>query len=188
MVKHLKNISDGPIFDRTINDPISVSNQTIIIEKGVWKMWYMSFTKWEIIDKIAEPFYVIKYAESNDGIKWFSDGTVCIDVVSPDEGGIARPFVLKENGIYKMWYSYRKGKNYRKDKSQSYRIGYGESKDGINWYRMDDKAGIDISESGWDSEMIAYPNIYQHKGRIYMLYNGNNFGMSGIGYAEMAND
>ena len=31
-------------------------------------------------------------------------------------------------------------------------------------------------ETGWDSEMIAYPFVFDHKGNRYMLYNGNSYG------------
>jgi hypothetical protein len=73
-----------------------------------------------------------------------------------------------------MWYSYSTG---------SFRIGYAESKDGIIWERKDDEAGIDVSDSGWDSEMIEYAFVFKHKGKKYMLYNGNSFGRDGFGLA-----
>lgn len=183
--KTFKRISEGPIMDRNLIEPIAVSTQCVLFEKGIWKTWYMSYVKWEIINGITEPFYNIRYAESADGIDWKRKGIVCIDFKSEEEAGIARPFVLKENGIYKMWYSYRSGIDYRTDRNQGYRIGYAESVDGLRWERKDDEAGIDISKEGWDSEMIAYPYIYEHKGKKYMLYNGNGFGQSGFGYAVL---
>ena len=48
---------------------------------------------------------------------------------------------------------------------------------------MDDKVGIDVSESGWDSEMIEYPYVFNHKSKKYMVYNGNGYGINGIGLA-----
>jgi hypothetical protein len=81
-----------------------------------------------------------------------------------------------------MWYSYS---GY---KGKAYRIGYAESEDGIRWTRKDDAVGIDVSESGWDSEMIAYPFVFEHKGKKYMLYNGNSFGKDGFGYAVLVED
>ena len=48
--------------------------------------------------------------------------------------------------------------------------------------------GIDVSEEGWDSEMIAYPFVWEHKGQRYMAYNGNGFGRSGFGYAVEVDD
>ena len=75
-----------------------------------------------------------------------------------------------------MWYSYR---------GVAYRIGYAESENGIQWKRKDDLAGIDVSPDGWDSEMIEYPFIFDHKGSRYMIYNGNGYGKTGFGLAVM---
>jgi predicted GH43/DUF377 family glycosyl hydrolase len=75
-----------------------------------------------------------------------------------------------------MWYSYRGSRN---------RIGYADSEDGISWERKDGEAGIDVSASGWDSEMIEYPFVFDHDGERYMLYNGNGYGKTGIGLAVL---
>ena len=82
-----------------------------------------------------------------------------------------------------MWYCYRGLHRFRTDPDESYRLGYAESADGVVWNRMDDEASIDRSPTGWDSEMVAYPSVYLHRGRKYLLYNGNGFGRSGIGQA-----
>ena len=42
---------------------------------------------------------------------------------------------------------------------------------------------IDVSDDGWDSEMICYPFVFDHKGKRYMLYNGNDYGKKGFGLA-----
>jgi len=81
---------------------------------------------------------------------------------------------VKDDGLYKMWYSHR---------GQSYRIGYAESANGIEWERKDAHSGIDVSESGWDSEMIEYPYVFENEGTHYMLYNGDGYGRTGIGLA-----
>jgi hypothetical protein len=137
-------------------------------------MWYVSATGWDLHEGKPRHHYHIKYCESVDGINWRRDGVVCIDYQSPDEYAIARPCVIRENGLYKMWYSYR---------GEAYRIGYAESKDGLNWVRKDDESGINVSESGWDSEMVAYPYVFQSHNKQYMLYNGNGYGKTGIGLA-----
>jgi hypothetical protein len=80
-----------------------------------------------------------------------------------------------------MWYCYAVGHG-------GYRIGYAESDDGINWQRKDDKVGIDVSDEGWDSEMVAYPYVFEHDGEKYMLYNGNGYGETGFGYAVLEED
>lgn len=168
--------SEGPILDRNFSEPYFVASSCVIIENGIWKMWYLSCVKWELENDKHKHYYHIKYAKSKDGINWVRNGVVCIDFKSKDEYAISRPCVIKEDGIYKMWYSYRGG-------SDTYRIGYAESTDGINWEREDEEAGIGVSESGWDSEMIEYPFVFKHKGKTYMLYNGNGYGKTGFGYA-----
>ena len=64
-------------------------------------------------------------------------------------------------------------------------MGYAQSRDGINWKRMDKSIGIDVSASGWDSEMIEYPCVFNHEGKKYMVYNGNNYGHGGAGLAVL---
>jgi len=177
--KSFHKISNAPVLERNEIDPYLTASPCVLIEHGVWRMWYVSCTKWELEHGKPKHYYHIKYAESKDGIKWDRTGIVCIDFKSNDEYAISRPSVLKEDGMYKMWYSYR---------GESYRIGYAESKDGIRWERKDDEVGIDVSESGWDSEMIEYPFVFDHKEERYMLYNGNGYGKTGIGLAVLAEE
>ena len=169
-----KRISRGYILERDDIDPYIATNPCVLIENGLWRMWYISGVKWVIENDKPKHYYHIKYAESTDGIKWKRKGDVAIDFKSDDEYAIARPFVFKEGGLYKMWYSYR---------GQSYRIGYAESLDGIKWERKDELMDIDVSESDWDSDMIEYGFIFDHNDNRYMLYNGNDFGRTGIGLA-----
>jgi hypothetical protein len=173
----------GPIMDRSPVEPHFCSAPCVLVENGLWRMWYLSGLRWEIIDGRPEPIYHIKYAESRDGIRWDRRGIVCIDLRSPQEGGITRPCVIRDGGLYKMWYSYRGIVDYRTNPKNTYRIGYAESPDGIRWERLDGEAGIDVSPSGWDSEMVAFAYVYDHRGHQRMVYNGNGFGLTGIGHA-----
>jgi hypothetical protein len=170
-------ISEAPVLGRNRTDPYLTASPCVLIEDGVWRMWYVSCTRWEMEKNRPKHYYHIKYAESKDGLSWKNAGVVCIDFKSKDEYALSRPCVIKEDGFYKMWYSYR---------GQSYRIGYAESKDGIRWKRKDEEVGIDVSRSGWDSEMIEYPFVFDHKGKRYMLYNGDGYGKTGIGLAVLA--
>ncbi|MFW2555635.1 hypothetical protein [Aliarcobacter butzleri] len=180
-----EKFSEGPLFDRTYKEPYFNAAPFILKEGSIWKMWYLSNTKWVEYDGKSEPFYHIKYAESDNGIDWKREGKVAIDYKDENECGIVRACVLKDNDTYKMWYSHRNLQNYRTNKNSSYRIGYAESKNGIDWTRKDNEVGIDVSENGWDSEMIEYPFVYDHKGKRYMIYNGNTFGKTGFGYAVL---
>ena len=80
----------------------------------------MSYLGWQEKNGIMEPFYEIKYAESSDGIHWQRDNITCI-AISKNEGGIACPTVIKENGKYKIERNklsliYRKANNRRIEK------------------------------------------------------------------------
>jgi hypothetical protein len=171
----------GPIIDRNKKEPHFVASNCVLFDEGFYKIWYLSCTDWfnDTSGKLIHRYH-IKYAESEDGIDWKRDGIVAIDYADDYEYAISVPRVLKEGRIYKMWYSFRATKEI-----PTYRIGYAESKDGKKWIRKDEEVGIDVSESGWDSEMICYPFIFDHKGKRYMLYNGNDYGKTGFGLAVL---
>ena len=175
----------GPVCDRSVDEPYFNTAPCVLFDQGKWRMWYISCTGWRLINDYPEPFYHVKYAESTDGINWNKQGIVCIDYDQFTQA-IGRPSVWVEHGRYKMIYSYRSAEGYRKDKNRSYRLGYAESADGITWVRMDDKVGIERSDAGWDSEMMEYCHVYRDHDAVYLFYNGNGFGKTGIGYAVLA--
>jgi len=171
---NFKKAFTGPILDRCKTEPHFCASSCVLKENDIFKMWYLSCTGWFFCNGVPQHRYHIKYAESKDGIQWQRLGHVAIDYKNDKEYAISRPCVIIEKGLYKMWYSYRGDK---------YRIGYAESSDGITWTRMDEKAGIDVSINGFDSEMIEYPFVFCHRGNYYMLYNGNEYGQTGFGIA-----
>lgn len=175
--RRFEKLSKAPILARSEFDPWMVSAPFVMLEDERWRMWYISGLKWEKIDGQLVSYYHIKYAESANGIRWEREGLICLDL-REGERNIARPCVIKDEGLYKAWYSY--------NVDAGYRIGYAESPDGYRWTRLDDRAGIEPSVSGWDSKALAYPWVFIHEGRKYMLYNGNDFGKEGIGLAVEA--
>lgn len=175
----------GPVMDRTADEPYFCATTCVRIENGIWRNWYLSCTEWRMVHGVAEPRYHLKYAESLDGIHWERKGIIAIDYKDVDEGGIVRASVIKDGDLYRMWFCYRSVVDYRSDENRSYRIGYAESGDGISWRRLDASSGIDVSESGWDSFMLAYPEVFECNRQLYMLYNGNGFGVTGFGLAQL---
>lgn len=179
-----QKISEGPLLDRSVDEPFFNTAPCVLREDSRWRMWYVSCTGWELAGDQREPRYHVKYAESADGISWHRTNRVCIDY---DErtGAIGRPCVYKEGDRYKMLYSYRGVRDYRTDPAQSYRLGYAESTDGFSWTRRDEDVGIERSVSGWDSEMMEYCYFFRYHNQSYLFYNGNGFGKTGIGYAVL---
>jgi hypothetical protein len=166
----------GPIVERDIDDPLFCSNPCVLYEAGRWRMWYLSGLGWETVGGAPSASYHIRYAESQDGVRWARAGGAAIGLAHADEIAIARPSVLRDGDGYRMWYSWR-GRGF------PYRLGYSTSPDGIAWTRRDEVAGLVAANAGWDSEMIAYPHVFEHRGERYMLYCGNGFGRSGFGLA-----
>lgn len=173
-------ISEAPVVDRYNGNSVSNGAPFVMYDEGlaVYKMWFWKGKEWVMNNGKLYVKAEIHYTTSVDGINWERETTPCIVLDDNTEFSVGRPCVLIQNGLYKMWYSVRK-------KDVLYRIGYAESVDGINWVRKDEEVGIDVSESGWDEEMICYPSVIEVKGKTYMFYNGNNNGASGFGVAEL---
>jgi hypothetical protein len=168
--------SAAPLLERSAVDPYLTASPCVLRDGGTWRMWYVAGTGWTHDEDRPGHRYHLRYAESDDGIAWRRQGHVCIDFAGPGEYAIGRPCVRKDRDRYRMWFCHR---------GPAYRLGYAESDDGLSWHRMDAAAGLDVSESGWDSEMIAYPWVFDHAGVRTMLYNGNGYGRTGIGWATL---
>lgn len=178
-----KKLFPGSILDRSREEPFFTASACLLEYDKKYFTYYLSCTEFRTIANKIEPRYNIKYAKSDNGIDFIRNGIVAIDYLSDDEAGISRPSVLKDS-IFRMWYSYRKFLNYRTDQEASYKIGYAESKDGIEWERKDGLINLVSVKNEWDSEMQCYPHVLSIKGKLIMFYNGNGFGKTGIGYAE----
>lgn len=169
-----RRVSRAPIVDRNEVDPFSISYPWVMCDGDKWRMWYGSNLRWG--REQADMAHLLKYAESTDGIHWQRAGKIALPFQSSDEYAMSKPCVLKDGETYRMWYSYR---------GKAYRIGYAESPDGIQWSRLDHQVGIDVSDAGWDSETIEYPNLFDYGSQRYMLYNGNGYGKTGVGIAVL---
>ena len=182
--KTFKKLYKGAIIDRDKDDYQFVAVNDVIFDHGIFKTWYLSCIKWEIIDGKPNHFYNIRYAESKDGVNWLRNPQPVIDFKNEYEYAISTPRVIKDGEYdYKMWYSYRAQRNI-----DTYRIGYAESRDGIHWKRKDEEMmSLDVGKLSydWDHEMICYPFVFDHDNHRYMLYNGNKYGKTGFGIAVL---
>jgi len=168
-----KRWSKAPVIERCRTDPYLNTAPWVVKVDNEYRMYYVSGTEWKHKDL---PRYNIKLATSKDGKHWSRDGHICIDFKDDNENALARPYVIYEDNIWKMWFSY-KG-------DAEYQLGYAESYDGLKWERRDDFSGVSVGKQGdFDSEMIAYAAIVKYNGKHFMFYNGNNYGYNGIGLA-----
>lgn len=168
--------SETPFLSTNPVDPISLSYPWVLKDEVEgYKMWYGSTMTWDAGN--GEMLHVINYASSVDGHHWERHG-LAIPYEIGKAQAFSRPTVIGNSKQgYQMWFSYRSGSG------EKYRIGYAFSQDGCKWELALDSSGINISTEGWDSEMIEYPFVFNHKGENYMLYNGNSYGKTGFGLA-----
>lgn len=170
----------GPVLGRDKSNPLFAAATAFHVAGGKWQTWYNSGIRWERTDSGWRHYYGIHYAESADGIDWLCRPGMCIPFADEYEYAFGRPSVYRTEQGYFMWFAHRATKNI-----DTYRIGFAWSEDGLLWRRDDTLSGIDVSESGWDSEMICYPYVFEHEGLLYMLYNGNGYGRTGFGLAVL---
>lgn len=167
-----------PILARSEYNKWACMAPFVLKEEWGWKMWYASGCKMVKEGTKLKSFYDIKSAVSSDGLEWKESGQVALPL-SSERTNIARPCVVKHNDIYKCWFPFVS------PSIGKYRIGYAESIDnGINFKTISDDV-IAISDTGidFDSTAVTYPYVFSHNGKLYMLYNGNDFGKTGFGLA-----
>ncbi|MFQ5911163.1 MAG: hypothetical protein ACE5IJ_10685, partial [Thermoplasmata archaeon] len=147
-------------------DDQKVCLQYVIKEGNVYKMWYSGADypiSWGGV-------YRIFYATSNDGTTWTKHGLV-LDVGpagSKDERMVRSPVVLNESGLYKMWFTGTDGSN-------TDRIHYATSPDGVNWT----KHGVVLdtgSPGDYDETGTGWPFVWYNSCGYTMLYVGRQPG------------
>jgi predicted GH43/DUF377 family glycosyl hydrolase len=177
-------LGDGPVISYSPDEPFLMGSPRIRKFGGKWQLWYVSGKEWLRSGGKPEPVYKIRMAFSEDGINWVKHGKDLIENRLGEHECQACPDVIFREGQYHMFFSYRHSQNY-KGKEGGYRIGYASSSDMVNWVRCDEKAGMDVSETGWDSEMVNYPHVFMLDGETFMLYQGNEMGRAGMGLARL---
>ena len=168
-----RRFSRFPIVPLNEIDPYTISYPWVVREGERFRMWYGSNIAWG--PEKADMRHLLKYAESADGVHWDRHGTVAVGFEQPGEYAICKPAVARDDdGRYRMWFCSR---------GDAYRIWEAVSDDGVSWTRAGGSPALSVSDEGWDSEMVEYPFVFEHRGARYMLYSGNGFGRAGFGLA-----
>jgi predicted GH43/DUF377 family glycosyl hydrolase len=175
-------LGTGPVLSYSLDEPFVIGGPKIRRFNDRWYLWYIAGSRWVIDRGRPEPVYKIRMASSMDGVNWIKQKRDLIESRLEENEAQASPDVFFQDGKYHMFFCYRYSTGYR-GKQRGYRIGYAVSHDLLNWNRDDAIAGLDVSESGWDSEMVSYPHVFELDGDLYMLYLGNEVGRHGFGLA-----
>lgn len=179
-----RKLGEGPALGLTLNEPYLVNSPAVRIIGDTWHMWYLTGTKWLLDEGKPESVFQIAHATSADGIAWNRDGRLIIPTLSADEcQDIFLPFFL--DGRWHAVFAYRRPIGFRTGPASMYRLGYAWSEDLAHWTRDDAQLGIDMSATGWDSQMMCSSQAIDLDGRILLFYCGNQFGREGFGIAEM---
>jgi hypothetical protein len=166
----------APVVDRADEGIYIRAVHAIRHDAGIWRTWYSAGRSWQMLNQRPYPSYEIRYMESADGLRFPSEGLLCLAPRDP-EYRIGRPRVFKQGDAYGMYFT--KG-----DTHGGYMSGYAQSSDGRFWHRNDDAVGIALSKDSWDSRALAYATPIAVGSKRYLFYTGNDMGRDGFGYAE----
>ncbi|MCO6499923.1 MAG: hypothetical protein J5I47_06030 [Vicingus serpentipes] len=174
----------GPIIGASHNEPfLQAGCSTIIKIENVYHLWYTSGIDWIQTDSKPESVYQIMHAISSNGKDWTREGIPLIEEKYNKEAQ-ASPSVMFFGDKWHMVFSYRHSVDFR-NKERGYRLGYAWSNNLKDWHRNDEFLNFDVSELGWDSEMVCYPHLCKINNEIYLFYCGNDFGKYGFGIAKL---
>ena len=183
-----QRIGEGPVLAASLHEPCLVGDGFVKQIGGSFHMWYIFGTGWKRCAPDAPPdrTYKIGHAVSNDGIQWDKEEAkqIITDRLGPDESQ-ALPTVVQIGRRHHMFFCYRQSFDFRKNKGRGYRVGHAWSDDLSNWTRDDDNPLLEGSPGEWDADMQCYPNVFECDGKVYLVYNGNEFGRYGFGLAEL---
>ncbi|MCF8429448.1 MAG: hypothetical protein K9G64_04885 [Bacteroidia bacterium] len=184
-----KRIGDGPVLSSTLDEPFLVGDPFVLNIEGKYHMWYIYGTRWiqNPVKDLKERVYKIGHAVSLDAINWKKTNRQIIDNKLNENECQALPTVIYHKNMYHMIFCFRQAIGFRENSKDAYRLGYAYSKDGNTWKRDDENIGINTTDGDWDSDMMCYPHIFEVENKVYLLYNGNNFGKHGFGLAVLVN-
>lgn len=182
-----KRLGDGPVIAASLREPCLVVDPFVKIVNGVFHMWYVYGLGWKQFAEDDSPgrIYKIGHAVSKDGIVWKKEERQILPNRLSEYECQALPTVIDFDGAFHMFFCYRHASDFRKNAQRGYRIGHASSIDLVNWVREDEHFALEGTPMEWDSDMQCYPHAFHCEGKIYMLYNGNEFGKYGFGLAEL---
>ena len=177
----------GPVLSTGPFDPFFASTPHVAYQDGAFRMHYMSGVVWDRYGDRFDPRYLIKLARSTDGISWVTENRVAVGFADGAETALARPWVISRNDGYHMWFCRRGPRGGEPVDEHPYRLGYARSADGLTWRREDDLLQFETPPrpGEWDAAMQAYPCVVPHGSDLYLFYNGDGFGQTGLGFARV---
>jgi len=170
-------------------------------------LWYTAVEKYVRFGETKQGILHIGTARSRDGLKWDKSDRPVLrareGAADPFEACLARPAVLKLDGVYHMWFGvYDMPPGSRPNPPDapstpaktrglgtgSYRIEYARSTDGIEWTRFPDQPIFPLSPGEFDSTSQTYASVVDMGDQLWMFYTGDGLGSTGVGLATLDKD
>jgi hypothetical protein len=174
----------GPIRSIGPADPYFVSTPFVAPIEGGYRMWYVSGTCWTETKGILEPEYVLRSCVSPDGIMWETGSSLTLQDYPGGVINQTRAWVTQEAGGMRLWYS-RRGRDFRIGGNEAYRLfscsidSQGEATGEVEPVVFSNPPAA----GEFDSWMQAYGCVVRRASDEVMFYNGDGFGVAGIGWA-----
>lgn len=180
---NFEKLYQGPILTKNIYDHVSASRPIVIHFGEKFYMFYLSSSAWLVNNGTQEIHYDVKVRVSDDPFTWTSRPWSAIE--SKSEKCFSPSCILQMNSNYYLFICGRDTFDFRNNTQRAYRIYYCESNDLINWSEPELVKGLEPSGYGFDSMMAEYFYCFEIEGQWYGLYNGDQFGKTGIGLAKL---
>lgn len=188
---HWTRYSGSPVFKGTPEswEQSTVSIPSVLQDGNMLHMWYLG--------GLNPDGGTIGYATSQDGIHWnrYSSPVFQSKAGGWYADGVFPGTVIKENGIFKMWFSGATGSVSQSTPTSKGGIGYATSPDGIIWtvydnpattsppYHFSDPVLNHGATGEWDASSALAPSVIKTKCGYEMWYAGEVFGVSqNLGY------
>ncbi len=169
-----KKFSNSPILGKSKFDPYFVATCFVNKIKEGYEMYYTSNLFWKRTNNIPYPRYLIKKCFSKDGVNWQVNGEKVINFKNKKEVAITRPWIISLEKKLVMFFSIKK-KNYEIQTNVLLNKSKWKRKKIFNFQKN--------KKINFDSVSQEYASLIKHNKKIYMFYNGNQYGKDGIGLA-----
>jgi len=164
------DVSYDGLWDSLGVETVSIINDPAAAAPERYKMWYAG-------QYFNDFRYDIGYAFSPDGINWIKHTAPVLQVGAAtqwDNGFLEGPSVIKEGGVYKMWYCGYDAVVDGNGTDGLANIGLATSSDGINWTKHPNNPIFTTGTNTWDSHYVQDPHVINDNGVYYMWYGGND--------------
>lgn len=173
----------GPVISTSANEPYFTGTIHVINSGSLFLGYYLSCVGWIEHNGNFEPRYDLKIATSKDLINWQRLPHPALALESQTQGGYASATIVRLSEGYLMFYCMRDAKDYRTDPKHSYKIYTATSTDALNWRKA--RVPVFSKLPKFAENMSCYPQSLISNNRIFLFYNGNNFGRSGFGCSSI---